>query len=455
MSNAVLIVEDDAGLREALCDTLSFSGFSFLAAEDGEQALGILNQQDVGLVITDVQMNRIDGLDLLRRVKAERPELPVLLMTAFGSIPQAVDAMREGAVDYLVKPFEAEVLLAKVVSHLRQNTLPAAAGVVAVDAATRQVVALASRVARSDVTVMITGESGTGKEALAQLVHERSSRHQAPFVAINCAAIPDNMLEAVLFGYEKGAFTGAYRSCPGKFEQAQGGTLLLDEIAEMELRLQAKLLRVLQEREVERLGGRSAISLDVRVLAASNRDMKAEVSTGRFREDLYYRLNVFPLHLPALRQRPADIAPLAEYLMQRAARAHKRPPPRLSEEAKHRLLAYHWPGNVRELDNVLQRALVLQEGQVIAAGDLHFENLAAQSRGPVADVSLNDGAGGQESLEDDLWAAERRLILSALETGGGNRTLAAKKLGISPRTLRYKLARLRADGYAVPSAGAA
>nr|MBS0019031.1 sigma-54-dependent Fis family transcriptional regulator [Gammaproteobacteria bacterium] len=305
MSSTILVVEDDAGLREALCDTLSLSGFSILAAEDGEQALITLDQQDVGLVITDVQMNRLDGLNLLRRVKAQRPELPVLLMTAFGSISQAVDAMREGAVDYLVKPFEAEVLLAKVAGHLPRIT-PAvvAAGVVAVDVATRQVVALASRVAKSDVTVMITGESGTGKEAFAQLVHEQSPRRSAPFVAINCAAIPDNMLEAVLFGYEKGAFTGAYRSCPGKFEQAQGGTLLLDEIGEMDLRLQVKLLRVLQQREVERLGGRHAVSLDVRVLAASNRDMKAEVLAGRFREDLYYRLNVFPLHLPALRERP-------------------------------------------------------------------------------------------------------------------------------------------------------
>ena len=456
MSSTILVVEDDAGLREALCDTLSLSGFSILAAEDGEQALITLDQQDVGLVITDVQMNRLDGLNLLRRVKAQRPELPVLLMTAFGSIAQAVDAMREGAVDYLVKPFEAEVLLAKVAGQLPRVT-PAvvAAGVVAVDAATRQVVALASRVAKSDVTVMITGESGTGKEAFAQLVHEQSPRRSAPFVAINCAAIPDNMLEAVLFGYEKGAFTGAYRSCPGKFEQAQGGTLLLDEIGEMDLRLQVKLLRVLQQREVERLGGRHTVSLDVRVLAASNRDMKAEVLAGHFREDLYYRLNVFPLHLPALRERPADIVPLAEYLMRRTATAHKRPLPRLSEQAKQGLLAYDWPGNVRELDNVMQRALVLQEGPVITASDLHFERFAAESPPALEKLPIEDASRASESLGNDLWAAERRLILNALEADGGNRTRAARKLGISPRTLRYKLARLRADGYAIPSKGAA
>lgn len=457
MTQAVLIVEDDEGLREALCETLALSGFSILAAEDGAQALAALEhkQQAVGLVVTDVQMNRLDGLSLLRRIKAEWPELPVLLMTAFGSIPQAVDAMREGAADYLVKPFEAEVLLAKVACHLPQNTPPAAEGVIAVDAVTRNLVALASRVAKSDVTVMITGESGTGKEAFAQLVHEQSPRRRAPFVAINCAAIPDNMLEAVLFGYEKGAFTGAYRSCPGKFEQAQGGTLLLDEIAEMDLRLQVKLLRVLQEREVERLGARQAISLDVRVVAASNRDMKAEVSAGRFREDLYYRLNVFPLHLPPLRERLADIVPLAEHLIQRTATAYRRPCPQLSEQAKQHLLAYNWPGNVRELDNVVQRALVLQEGQVISASDLHFENFAAPTLGTVEQGSLEHASCGDESLGNDLWAAERRLILNALEAGGGNRSRAAKKLGISPRTLRYKLARLRADGIAIPSSGAA
>jgi two-component system response regulator FlrC len=455
MSNAVLVVEDDAGLREALCDTLSLAGLSVLAAEDGEQALATLNQENVGLVITDVQMGRLDGLNLLRRIKAQRPELPVLLMTAFGSIAQAVDAMREGAVDYLVKPFEAEVLLTKVTSHLPRTTASTTMGVVAVDTITRQVVALASRVARSDVTVMITGESGTGKEAFAQLVHEHSPRRAAPFVAINCAAIPDNMLEAVLFGYEKGAFTGAYRSCPGKFEQAQGGTLLLDEIAEMDLRLQVKLLRVLQEREVERLGGRNAIALDVRVLAASNRDMKTEVLAGRFRKDLYYRLNVFPLHLPALRERPADIVPLAEYLLRRTAIAHGRLPPQLSQQAQQRLLAYLWPGNVRELDNVMQRALVLQEGQIICANDLHFESFAEEGCGAGEKKPLADDSHGSESLGDDLWAAERRLILNALEAGGGNRTVAAKKLGISPRTLRYKLARLRADGYAIPSSGAA
>ncbi len=455
MSSTILVVEDDAGLREALCDTLSLSGFSTLAAQDGEQALTTLDREDVGLVVTDIQMNRLDGLNLLRRVKAERPELPILLMTAFGSIPQAVDAMREGAVDYLVKPFEAEVLLAKIACHLPRTMPSVAAGVVAVDAATQQVVALASRVARSDVTVMITGESGTGKEAFAQLVHEQSPRRTAPFVAINCAAIPDNMLEAVLFGYEKGAFTGAYRSCPGKFEQAQGGTLLLDEIAEMDLRLQVKLLRVLQEREVERLGGRNTISLDVRVLAASNRDLKAEVLAGRFREDLYYRLNVFPLHLPALRERPADIVPLAEYLLQRTATAHKRLVPQLSEQAKQCLLAYDWPGNVRELDNVMQRALVLQEGHIISAGDLHFESFTAESRVAVEKVLIEASPRGRESLGNDLWAAERHLILNALEADGGNRTLAAKKLGISSRTLRYKLARLRADGYVIPSSGVA
>lgn len=454
MSSAVLVVEDDPGLREALCDTLALSGFATCAASDGEEALTILAQQSVGLVVSDVQMGRLDGLNLLCRIKATQPDVPVLLMTAFGTIPQAVDAMREGAADYLVKPFEAEVLVAKVTSYFADSRPNCTAGVVAVDATTQEVVALASRVARSDVTVMITGESGTGKEAFAQLIHVQSRRQMGPFVAVNCAAIPDNMLEAVLFGYEKGAFTGAYRSCPGKFEQAQGGTLLLDEIAEMDLRLQVKLLRVLQEREVERLGGRQPVALDVRVLAASNRDLKAEVLAGRFREDLYYRLNVFPLHLPPLRERPADIVVLAEHFLRRTARTHGRTVPQLSHEAKQRLANYDWPGNARELDNVMQRALVLQEGDVISAADLRFERVEG-GRPDVTDERRCIVSIGRETLGEDLWAAERRLILNALEAGGGNRTVAAKKLGISPRTLRYKLARLRAEGCIIPAGGGA
>ena len=311
MTADVLIVEDDAALREALKDTLELSGHTVLTAEDGSAALTSLDRQDVQVVVSDIQMQPMDGLTLLAEMKSAHPAIPVVLMTAYATIQQAVDAMRDGAADYLVKPFEAEVLISKVVHFLPQG-LGEDEGVVAEDPRSRDLLALARRVAESDATVSIGGESGTGKEVLARFIHRHSRRADKPFVAINCAAIPDNMLEAVLFGYEKGAFTGAYKSSAGKFELAQGGTLLLDEISEMDLALQAKLLRVLQEREVERLGGSELIPLDIRVLATSNRDMTREVAAGRFREDLFYRLNVFPLLIPPLRERSADIRPLAE-----------------------------------------------------------------------------------------------------------------------------------------------
>ena len=444
---AVLIVEDDPSLREALCDTLELAGFPAVHACDGESALSVLDRKRVGLVVSDVQMQPMDGHALLETIKSRQPELPVVLMTAYGTIQKAVSAMRSGASDYLVKPFEAQVLVDMVRRYLPSGE-PADSGLVAEDPRTRELAALAARVAACDATVMITGESGTGKEVFARYIHERSDRAAGPFVAINCAAIPENMLEAVLFGYEKGAFTGAYQARPGKFEQAQGGTLLLDEISEMDLGLQAKLLRVLQEREVERLGGRQTIALDVRVLATSNRRMREEVAAGRFREDLFYRLNVFPLHLPALRERPDDILPLAERIIQSQG-SSGRPLPGLSACARRALLDYHWSGNVRELENVVQRALILVNGSTIEATDLHFESPAA-APGPAPVRAAAPGAGARDGLEGDLQSRERQLILAALEAGNGSRKMAAERLGISPRTLRYKLARMRDAGIAIP-----
>jgi len=309
----------------------------------------------------------------------------------------------------------------------------------------RRMVDLARRVAASDCTVLISGESGTGKEVLARFIHCASPRTQQPFVALNCAAIPDNMLEAMLFGYERGSFTGAHAAYPGKFEQAQGGTLLLDEITEMPLSLQAKLLRVLQEREVERIGSRQTIALDVRVLATTNRSLRAEVAAGRFREDLYYRLNVFPLQLSPLRERRDDVLPLAMRLLTTRSKPGARIPA-LSADAAHRLLTYPWPGNVRELDNVMQRAVILVNGSVIDAEHIHFEP-DLQMASPLV-MQRNDSA----VLSDSLESAERSLILDALRVGNGNRREAAERLGISQRTLRYKLARLRDAGVDVPSA---
>ncbi|HKE93526.1 MAG TPA: sigma-54 dependent transcriptional regulator [Povalibacter sp.] len=319
----------------------------------------------------------------------------------------------------------------------------------------RRLVALARRVAASDCTVLIAGESGTGKEVLARFIHRSSPRASKPFVAVNCAAIPENMLEAILFGHERGAFTGAHASHAGKFEQAQHGTLLLDEVTEMPLGLQAKLLRVLQEREVERIGGRAPLALDVRVLATTNRNLRAEVAAGRFREDLYYRLNVFPLSTAPLRERRDDVLPLAMRLLTSRCRAGERIPA-LSADAAHLLLTYPWPGNVRELDNVMQRALILCNGAVIEAEHVQLEEgagLGARDTGrkPEADVHLPARVSGPATgaLSDSLSVAERDLILDALRLDNGNRAAVAKRLGISARTLRYKLAKLRDAGVEV------
>lgn len=443
----VLIVEDDPALRDALAATVELAGFAVKSASDGTQAMQVLENQPVQLVVSDVQMDGMDGYTLLQKVKASIPQLPVVLMTAYGTIQKAVEAMRAGAADYLVKPFDAEALV-----EMLRHYLPDVGDdpeVVAEDPGTRKLATLARRVAGTDATVMISGESGTGKEVFAQMIHRHSARKQGPFVAINCAAIPENMLEASLFGYEKGAFTGAYQARAGKFEQAQGGTLLLDEISEMDLGLQAKLLRVLQEREVERLGGREIIPLDVRVLATTNRNMREEVAAGRFREDLFYRLNVFPLHLSPLRQRRADILPLANRLIRRYCPEGRRLP-HLSKLAQQALLEHRWSGNVRELDNVIQRALILLCGDQIGVADLCFE-----SDVPLA-AALPPGqkpsaAHPPESLGGDLKSRECELILDALRADNGSRKAAAERLGISPRTLRYKLARMREQGISIPA----
>ncbi|MCP4126839.1 MAG: sigma-54-dependent Fis family transcriptional regulator [Gammaproteobacteria bacterium] len=444
MSQAtVLVAEDDANLREALCETLELAGYQVEAASDGRAALAIMQRKPVGMVVSDVQMRPMDGHELMAQVKSIYPAIPVLLMTAYGNIEKAVTAMRDGAEDYLAKPFEARDLVEKVEKAvLSQVQSEANEGVVAHDKKSRKLLQLAKRVASSEVTVMIGGESGTGKEVFAQYIHRNSPKADGPFIAINCAAIPDNMLEAVLFGYEKGAYTGAHNSAPGKFEQAQGGTLLLDEISEMSLNLQAKLLRVLQEREVERLGGRKVIPLDVRVLATSNRILREEVSAGRFREDLFFRLNVFPLYLEPLRNRSEDILPLAQLFLNQHCVQQGISGKRLGPDAEKCLLAHAWPGNARELDNVMQRALILSSGSEIGPDDLTF------GEQPGSGAVEQDASRGR--LNEDLRSVEEQMILDALRDGSGSRKNAAEKLGISQRTLRYKIARLREAGVEIP-----
>jgi two-component system response regulator FlrC len=438
----ILVVEDDDALRDALCTTLECAGHRAQGAADGPAALALIERDVFHLVVSDLRMAPMDGLALLAEVRRRDPALPVLLMTAFGDVDKAVAAMRGGACDFLLKPFEPRVLIEHVERYAAAP--PPADGLVAEDPRTRQVLSLAARVARSDATVLLSGESGTGKEVFARYLHAQSARAAAPFVAINCAAIPENLLEATLFGYEKGAFTGAQGSQAGKFEQAQGGTLLLDEISEMPLSLQAKLLRVLQEREVERVGGRRPIPLDIRIVATTNRDMATEVAEGRFREDLYYRLNVFPIRIPALRERREDIVPLAAHFAAlHGARMGRSAA--LAASAKAILAAHDWPGNVRELENAMQRALILAPGDRIEADHLLLgpDGCAAEQAQAVCADPEPLRAPGQATCMRDL---ERQHILETLASVGGSRRLAVQRLGISERTLRYKLQRYRTEG---------
>lgn len=438
----ILIVEDDEGLREALCDTVELAGYEAIAAGDGQAALKALRQHRVGLVVSDVQMQPMDGHTLLREIKAAYPYVPVLLMTAYGMIDKAVEAMRAGACNYLTKPFEPDRLLAEVARYM----LPSLAGedgeVVAQDPRMVEMLDLARRVAATDATVLLTGESGTGKEVVARFIHRHSVRAEKPFVAINCAAIPENLLESTLFGFEKGAFTGAGQAQPGKFEQAQGGTLLLDEVTEMPLPLQAKFLRVLQEREVERVGGHKTIPLDIRVVATSNRNMEEAVAKNEFREDLYYRLNVFPLELPPLRERPQDIIPLARNFLARLAARVGRHGMSLTPAAEKRLERHGWPGNIRELENVVQRAMILAPGESIDVEQL----LLPQQQAATSEIA-SVAAGGNI----DMRSLEKAHIMETLAAVKGSRKLVAERLGMSERTLRYKLRQYREeDGESIP-----
>ncbi|WP_096084573.1 sigma-54-dependent transcriptional regulator [Agaribacterium haliotis] len=470
----ILVVEDDASLREAVVDTLLLAKMRCEQADSAEQAMAILSKDiDFDLIVSDVNMGDMSGHDLLLAVKDQWPHIPVLLVTAYASVEDSVRAIKDGAVDYLVKPFSPEALI-ECVQRFVGFKNKAEGRPIAESPSSKQLLNLAERVAASDSTALLLGESGTGKEVLARFIHERSPRADGPFVAVNCAAIPENMLEATLFGHEKGAYTGAYQSAPGKFEQANGGSILLDEISEMDLGLQAKLLRVLQEREVERLGGRRSIKLDVRVIATSNRDMRLEVDAGRFRGDLYFRLNVLPLSWAALRERREDILPLAHSLLDKHAHKQHRRAVSLSQSAQRALLEYRWPGNVRELDNVMQRALILQSGELIEAEHLGLELDQVHSNEPLIKLSspptntelhaqafAPDSAAHEHTniesdealLGNDMKRHEFDIIVKTLKLERGSKKHTAERLGISPRTLRYKIARLREQGFDLEAAG--
>lgn len=434
----VLIVEDDPVLREALAETMTIAGHAYITARDGKEALVLIDIHHPALVLTDIRMDKFDGNKLLNEIQKKHPGMPVILMTAFGSVEDAVMAIRHGAVDYLQKPFSAQTLIEKINKYIKIEVDEDTGEPIARDPKSQALLTMALKVAQSDVGVMISGESGTGKEVLAHFIHDHSPRKKHPFIAINCAAIPEQMLEATLFGYEKGSFTGAYKSTAGKFEQAQGGTLLLDEVSEMSLSLQAKLLRVLQEKEVERIGANKLIALDVRILATTNRQLKDEVQAGRFREDLFYRLNIFPLQWDPLRERKNDIIPLANYLLRKHCQQKQPTVPVISPAAQEMMLAYPWPGNARELDNVMQRALVLQVQGIIEAEHLHLSLTSTRTPDTTE-------AGASKNLQ----LHEFELIEKTLLEHEGNRQQVAALLGVSERTLRYKLAKMREEGYVV------
>ncbi|MGB9072859.1 MAG: sigma-54 dependent transcriptional regulator [Terriglobales bacterium] len=443
----ILIVEDEAKMRRLLEISLGEDGFATLGAPDAESGLKLLEKEPVGLIITDLKLPGMNGLEFLRAVKQLDPTLPVIVMTAFGSVETAVEAMKAGASDYLLKPFslaEMRMVVRKEldVSRLREEnrSLREALGqkyshpnIVARSPAMQEVLAKVERVAATNATVLLGGESGVGKDLIARAIHEKSRRRSGPFIKINSTAIPENLLESELFGYEKGAFTGAVASKPGKFELADKGTLFLDEIGDVPPATQVKLLRVLQEREFERLGGTRTLKVDVRLLAATNRDLRAALEQGTFREDLYYRLNVVPIDIPPLRDHKEDIPDLVILFLARFSKDSGRELAAVSPAAMQILLDHHWPGNVRELQNVVERACAMADGNRIDGSDIHLDRPRTRpSEAPERFLP--------EGMTLDQW--EDEMIREALKRAGGNKSQAARLLGLSRNALRYRLSKI-------------
>ncbi len=428
----LMVVDDDIQMLSALEAALISRGHEVEKASNGIDAVQKLKARLPRAIITDLRMPAMDGLELLEHVRRTSPDLPVILLSAYGSVPTAVDAMRNGAMDFLVKPFSQEALdrvLARLPKTNTQPALPKKTEIISENRHMKKLLADAAQAARTDATVLVQAESGTGKELLARWIHESSNRCKGPFVAVNCAALPDNLLESELFGYEKGAFTGANTLKLGKFELAQQGTILLDEIGEMAPLLQAKLLRVLQEQEVDRVGGKKPVPISVRVIATTNKDLKKLISRGQFREDLFFRLNVVPLRILPLRDRRDDIAVLTAHFANKYGGATD---PSVNDESLKVLTGFGWPGNVRELENVIHRSYALRGRLQITPADLF-------------DQAVDTGAGLQLQAGYSVSEMERKLILATLDQTDGNRTHAAKLLGISLRTLRNKLKEYRLE----------
>jgi len=443
----LLVADDDPGLRESLERTLSREGYRVVLAPDGQAALERLQGGGIDLIVTDLKMPGLTGLELLRAAKAIAPDIDVILLTAFGTVEEAVKAMKDGAYDFLTKPFRREQLLKLIdkalerrdlieknkVLQQRLDDLLRHGAIIGSSPAFRRMMMLVEQVASSSATVLIQGDSGTGKELVARAIHERSARASKPFVAVNCAALPETLLESELFGYERGAFTGAAGRKEGRFEMADGGTLFLDEVADLSTVTQPKILRVLQEGEFERLGGTRSLRVDVRLVAASNQDLAQMVRDKRFREDLFYRLNVITVHVPPLRERREDIPMLAQHFLRLYAAKNNRRLDGLSDEALRRLEAYAWPGNVRELENVIERGVVLARGSQMDVADLPPE-IAGATPLPEGVLTVRIGT--------PLAEVEQRLLDETLRVTKGNKTLTARLLGIDVRTVSRKLERL-------------
>ena len=446
----ILIIEDEAKMRRLLELNLGEDGFKTLSAGDAETALKLLASEPVHLVLTDLKLPGMSGLEFLQAAKRQNAALPIVVMTAFGSVETAVEAMKAGASDYVLKPFslaEMRMVVRKELDHSRlqeeNRSLREALGqkyshpnIVARSAKMQEVLATVERVAPTNSTVLLGGESGVGKDLIARAIHEKSRRASGPFVKINSTAIPENLLESELFGYEKGAFTGAVSSKPGKFELADKGTLFLDEIGDVPAVTQVKLLRVLQAREFERLGGTRTVKVDVRLLAATNRDLRAALEQGTFREDLYYRLNVVPIDIAPLRERKEDIPDLANLFLARFAKDSGRELRGISPAAMQILLAHYWPGNVRELQNAIERACALAAGPELEARDVQLD-LPRTRAGAPAERFLPEG------MTLDQW--EDEMIREALKKAGGNKSQAARLLGLSRNALRYRLSKIGID----------
>lgn len=468
----ILIVDDDDNMREALKETVKRMGLAVETAENGREGFEKASSRPYDLIISDMRMPEIDGLSMFNMIRSSGIETPVCFITAFGTVSNAVEALKLGASDYILKPFPPEAIEELIrrtfeIESLTKGGKRKKNKAVFRSAFMARLFALAKDVADSEATVLITGESGTGKEVLARYIHDNSSRADGPFVAVNCAAIPENLIESELFGFEKGAFTGAINRKAGKFELADGGTILLDEIGEVPIHLQAKLLRVLQEREVERLGSIRPDKINVRILATTNRDLKKEVSTGNFREDLFYRLNVIAIELPPLRERREDVRELAEFFMTKYAEINRKGSCSLGEKALQALIDYDWPGNVRELEHTVERAVVLCRDKVISERDLFLHGITIkqfllesdfQKEMPAAmkTPASNESETKEEQIKSThsvpsvgvtIAEMERELILKTLDEVGGNRTKAADLLGITVRTLRNKLNEYRESGH--------